>query len=115
MFSTHGIANLSAGGAFVLTSVTAPERLLGRPVNIEFRLDGGSAEWIAASGEIVRVRNAGVAIAFETVSERVAGMLSELEMASRDLASACSPWSCSTRARSDAGSWPTASRVPAAR
>lgn len=78
------IANLSAGGAFVLTNVTAPERLLGRTVRIEFRLDGAEAEWIATTGEIVRVANDGVAIAFETVSTEVDRMLSELDTASRD-------------------------------
>ena len=77
------IANLSVGGAFALTTVTAPERLLARDVQIRFRLDGGDAEWIEIRGELVRVRSDGVAFAFETLSPDVGRMLYDLDTASR--------------------------------
>src|SRR5512141_650556 len=80
---TARIANLSAGGAFVLTGVTAPERLLRRVVDVSFRLDTGDAEWIATKGEIVRVRPDSVAIAFVEAPPMLVHMLDEVASASR--------------------------------
>lgn len=79
----HGrIANLSAGGAHILTSVTAPARLLRRNVDIELRLDTGTAEWLRATGRIVRIDRDGVAIAFDLLAAPLLRMIDELSTAS---------------------------------
>ena len=80
----HGrIANLSEGGAYVLTSTTAPERLLQRNVDLELRLDAGHAEWLRATGRIVRIHHDGVAIAFDLLVAPLLRMIDELSTASR--------------------------------
>jgi hypothetical protein len=80
----HGrIANLSEGGAYVLTSTTAPERLLQRNVDLELRLDAGHAEWLRATGRIIRVHRGGVAIAFDLLAAPLLRMIDELSTASR--------------------------------
>lgn len=75
------IANIGEGGMFVLTSVTAPERLLRRTVEFELRLDGGHAEWLPGTGEIVRIRAQGLAIAFDTPTSAMLGMIDLLATA----------------------------------
>ena len=77
------IANLGEGGVFVLTSVSAPQRLLARNVEIELRLDAGHAEWLGATGRVVRVEANGVAIAFDLLAAPLLRMIDELSAASR--------------------------------
>jgi hypothetical protein len=80
----HGrIANLGEGGMLVITDVDAPERLLGRGTDVEVRLDGGFAQWLQATGRIVRIASGGVAIAFDTLSGELRAMIDELATASR--------------------------------
>jgi PilZ domain-containing protein len=80
----HGrIANLGEGGMLVLTEVAAPERLLGRLAEAELRLDSSFAEWLHATGRIVRVASGGIAIAFDTLSSDLRRMIDELSTASR--------------------------------
>jgi hypothetical protein len=63
--SDHGrLANVGEGGMFVATRVRAPDRLLARDIELELRLDGSGAEWLHASGRIVRLEANGLAIAF---------------------------------------------------
>jgi hypothetical protein len=63
--TTRGrVANIGEGGMFVLTRVTAPDRLLARVVDIELRLDGARAEWLRASARIVRLQPEGLAVSF---------------------------------------------------
>jgi hypothetical protein len=62
------IANLSESGAYVVTNVTAPDRMLGRNVDLELRLDAASAEWLRATGRIIRKDPDGVAIAFDLLA-----------------------------------------------
>jgi len=80
----HGrIANLGEGCMLVLTQVDAPERLLGRLAEAELRLDSGFAQWLRATGRIVRIADGGVAIAFDTLSSELRAMIDELTTASR--------------------------------
>lgn len=77
------IANLGEGGMLVITDVDAPERLLGRVTDVEVRLDGSFAQWLQATGRIVRIAGAGVAIAFDTLSGELRAMIDDLTTASR--------------------------------
>ena len=77
------IANLGEGGMLVIPDVDAPERLLGRLADAEVRLDGGSAQWLQATGRIARIADGGVAIAFDTLSGELRAMIDELTTASR--------------------------------
>jgi hypothetical protein len=71
------IANLSRSGLLVETRVSAPERLLGRPTSVEIRLDGQQAEWLRASGRIMRIEASGVAVALDSVSDALGTMVDE--------------------------------------
>jgi hypothetical protein len=83
-YALHGrIANLGEGGMFVLADVDAPERLLGRTADIEIRLDGGFAQWLHATGRVLRVTADGATVAFDTLPVELRGMLDELTTASR--------------------------------
>ena len=77
------IANLSDGGAYVVTTVTVPKRLLRREVDVELRLDAAHAEWMRATGRIVRIDREGLAIAFDLLSAPLLRMIDELSTASR--------------------------------
>lgn len=80
----HGrIANLGEGGMLVITDVDVPERLLGHLADVEVRLDGGYAQWLQATGQVVRIAIRGIAIAFDTLSDELRGMIDELCTASR--------------------------------
>jgi CheY-like chemotaxis protein len=76
------IANLSESGAYVLTNVTAPDRMLGRNVALELRLDAGSAEWLRATGRIIRKDLDGVAIAFDLLAAPLLRIIDALSTAS---------------------------------
>lgn len=83
-YALHGrIANLGEGGMLVITEVDATERLLGSLADVEVRLDGGFAQWLQATGRIVRITGRGVAIAFDALSGELRGMIDELTTASR--------------------------------
>jgi hypothetical protein len=80
----HGrIANLGEGGMLVITDVAPPERLLGRLVDAQVRLDGGFAQWLPATGRVVRIADGGIAVAFDTLSRELRHMIDELTTASR--------------------------------
>ena len=80
----HGrIGNLGEDGAYVLTSTTAPDCLLQRNVDLELRLDAGHAEWLRATGRIIRIHRGGVAIAFDLLAAPLLRMIDELSTASR--------------------------------
>jgi hypothetical protein len=76
------IANLGEGGMLITTSVTAPDRLLGRAAEIEIRLDGLSAEWLQAAGRIVRISATGIAVAFDMLPAALMRALDEMSTAS---------------------------------
>ncbi len=75
---TGRIGNISRAGLFVSTRVSAPERMLGRSASIELRLDGQSAEWLRASGRVVRIDAIGIAIVLDTVSEGLGQVIDEM-------------------------------------
>jgi len=77
------IANVGQGGMFVRTVLSVPERLLRQPVDLEIRLDGGFAEWLPATGEIVRIDAQGLAIAFDAAPTALLGMIDQLGTAAR--------------------------------
>src|SRR2546423_7052977 len=59
------IANLGSGGAYVLTRVTLPAKLLGATVGFEIRLDSGRAAWLRGNGNVSRIGPDGFAITFD--------------------------------------------------
>lgn len=77
------IANLSRGGMLVATTVTPPNRLLGRAVGLQLRLDGQTAAWMPASGKILRIVSDGVAILFEKIPASLERAINELSIAAR--------------------------------
>jgi hypothetical protein len=77
------IGNLCQGGMLVATAVTAPSKLLARTVQMELRLDGQGAEWMRASGRILRIVPHAIAIRFEDMSPTLANMIEEMSTASR--------------------------------
>ena len=76
------LANLSESGAYVLTNVTAPDRMLGRNVALQLRLDAASAEWLRATGRIIREDPDGVAIAFDLLAAPLLRIIDALTTAS---------------------------------
>ena len=76
------IANLSESGAYVLTNVSAPDRMLGRNVALELRLDAASAEWLRATGRIIRKDPEGVAIVFDLLAAPLLRIIDALTTAS---------------------------------
>jgi hypothetical protein len=63
------VANVSGGGLCVTTLVTAPERVLGRSVDLELRFDTQQAGWLQLSGKLLRIGATTIAIGFDTVPE----------------------------------------------
>jgi hypothetical protein len=77
------VANLGKGGMFVLTSATVPDRLRRRAVDFQIRLDGGHAEWLRGTGEIVRIHSRGMAVAFDTPPIALLRVIDHLASAAR--------------------------------
>lgn len=72
------VANLSRAGLYASTRVSAPERMLGRDVTLQLRLDGQSAEWLGASGRVVRIEADGLAIALDALSDTLCSVIDEM-------------------------------------
>jgi CheY-like chemotaxis protein len=77
------LANLSEGGAYVLTQLTTPARLLARTVEVEIRFDAGHGEWLRATGHLARINGDGAAVIFETLAPALLRAIDELSSASR--------------------------------
>ena len=77
------ITNLGQGGLLVATTVEDPDQWLGRGVEVALRLDGQSAEWLRASGRILRIAAEGIAILFDRIPEELVRMIDEMSAASR--------------------------------
>lgn len=60
------LVNIGVGGMYVATDVSLPDRLLGRVVDLELRLDGALAAWQRLTGRIGRIVAGGAAILFAT-------------------------------------------------
>jgi hypothetical protein len=69
------IANLSAGGAFMIVAMTDS---VGTAIDVEIRVDASKATWLKTTGRLVRVEPDGVAIRFDTASEQLVKMIDEL-------------------------------------
>lgn len=88
IFRTQGheqharVVNISIGGVYAVTTVTAPDRLLARKVEIGVRLDAGHQEWLLAMGQVIRLHADGIALAFDTLAPALLRMLDELSTAS---------------------------------
>lgn len=76
------IVNLSHGGLLANLAVGAPERLLACTVDLELRLDGQFAQWLPASGRIMRIGSEGIAISFTTPPPGLARVIDEMSTAS---------------------------------
>ncbi len=77
------IADVGAGGMFVVTPTSTPERLLHRAVELQIRLDVSHAEWLPAMGEVVRIAANGIGVAFAALPLALLGMLDRLSTAAR--------------------------------
>src|SRR5690349_8069544 len=76
------LVNLSEGGFLASTLVTAPQPLLGQPVDIELRLDDRLSQWTRVEGRIVRIEDDRVAICF-TATPAVVLLVDGMTVASR--------------------------------
>jgi hypothetical protein len=78
------IANIGHGGLFATTKVGASDRLLGRTVDLELRLDDRMAQWLPVTGKIVRVVADGFAVAFTMIPPALVRLLDDTSQASRN-------------------------------
>lgn len=77
------LANIAAGGMYMQTEVTIPDRLLGRLVDLELRFDGPLAAWQRLAGRVTRIDADGLALIFDTPAEpALLRMLDDLSTAS---------------------------------
>lgn len=76
------LVNLSEGGFLASTLVTAPQPLLGQPVDIELRLDDRLSQWTRVEGRIVRIEDDRVAICL-TATPAVVLLVDGMTVASR--------------------------------
>jgi hypothetical protein len=72
------VANISIGGMLAMTSVTAPERLLGRAAHIDLRLDDREAEWVKLTGKILRIGADSVALSFDVATDVFVGLIDQI-------------------------------------
>ena len=77
------LANIGLGGLFATTKVSASDRLLGRAIDLELRLDDRDAQWLPVPSRIVRVVADGFAAAFVSVPPLLVRLLDEMAHASR--------------------------------
>jgi hypothetical protein len=75
------IVNLSQGGLLAAMTVGPPGPLAGS-VEIALRLDGQHAQWLHASGRIVRASGEEIAIAFDAPPPGLARMIDDMSTAS---------------------------------
>lgn len=77
------LVNIAAGGVYVATEITVPERLLGRVVDLELRFDGPLAAWQRLAGRVSRIDADGLAIVFDApTAPALLRMIDELTTAS---------------------------------
>jgi len=75
--------NIGAGGMYMSTDVTLPDRLLGRIVDLDLRFDGPFAAWHCLTGRVGRIAADGVAIVFdEPIAPSLLRIIDELTTAS---------------------------------
>ena len=77
------VLNVAEGGVLVSTSVSPPQRWLGRVLDIELRFDAGHEEWLRGTARVVRILAGGLALAFVEAPAALGRVLDELGDASR--------------------------------
>jgi hypothetical protein len=77
------IANLSHNGLAMTTRMTAPERILGAPVELSLRLDGRDSSWFELGGHIQRIGANAMAIALARVPPAFTQIVEEMGTRSR--------------------------------
>lgn len=79
----HGrVANVGVGGVLALTNVTTPERLLGRVVELELRLDDGQGQWWKLSSTVTRIGADSLALSFVAVPPLFVRLIDDMTTAS---------------------------------
>lgn len=78
------IVDVAEGGVLVGTSVTPPERWLGRAADVELRFDTGGGDWLRGSARVVRIAAGGLALTFLEAPSALGRALDELRGASRN-------------------------------
>jgi hypothetical protein len=77
------LQNLGAGGMYVATAISIPDRLLGRVCDFELRFDGPLEGWQRLSGRVNRIEGNGLAVAFDApTAPSLLLAIDELESAS---------------------------------
>jgi hypothetical protein len=76
------LVNIGAGGMYVLTNIRPLDRLLQSTVKLQIRLDTGRAEWCRTEGRVLRIRDEGLAMVFDTPPAELLSMIEELQTAS---------------------------------
>jgi hypothetical protein len=76
------LLDIGPGGMYVLTIIRPLDRLLQSTVQVQIRLDTARAEWCRTQGLVVRVRDEGMAIAFEEAPVALLAMIDDLETSS---------------------------------
>lgn len=76
------IANLCQDGVLAITRTTAPERLLGKHVEIMMRLDAGDSTWLECKGRLVRIGATAMALTLDNTPPGFARLLDEMHAAS---------------------------------
>ena len=75
------IVNIGIGGMLAGTSITMPERLLGRATELDLRLDDRDAQWFRLTGKIARIKPEHVAIVFEAVPPKFVRLIDDVASA----------------------------------
>ena len=77
------LVNIGAGGMYVATKTSLPDRLLARIVDVELRFDGALEAWQRLAGQVTRIAADGAAIVFgESPAPALLRIIDELTTAS---------------------------------
>jgi len=77
------LANIGAGGMYVVVEGAVPDRLLEQAVDLELRFDGPLAVWQRLAGRVSRIDGKGVAVTFDAApAAALLRMIDELSTAS---------------------------------
>jgi hypothetical protein len=76
------LVDVAEGGLLAATSVTPPQRWLGREVEIDLRFDG-IGDWLRGTARVVRIVASGLAVLFVTPPAELGRIVDELAGAAR--------------------------------
>lgn len=71
------VANISTGGILANLLVTAPDRLIGEPVDLELRLDTQQSAWLHLRGRVLRIGSTTIAISLDVVPDSFERVIDE--------------------------------------